>query len=234
MTVEFPMGDDAEPDRADPLGRHTRREVLQYGAVAGAAVALPGLLDARHGSLPVHLAASSLKTFSASQAQTVEALVERLVPSDASGGGASEAGVLRYIDRALAGDYAALAPLYANNVKALDAYATMRFGNSFTGLSASEQDAVIGAMEQGSATGFVPDAATFFMLVREHTLEGMFGDPYYGGNQNFVGWKVLSYPGLRANLPAAHQRLDVTVPASFRSVASLGLFKMIPNVGPVG
>lgn len=232
--IEVPTGDDAEPDRAGLLGRHTRRELLQYGAVAGAAAALPGVPGARGGRSPNHPVAPSLKTFSSSQAQTVEAFVERLVPSDASAGGAREAGVLRYIDRALAGDYAPLAPLYTGNVKALDAYATERFGKSFTALSASEQDAVIGAMEEGSATGFVPDAATFFMLVREHTLEGMFGDPYYGGNQNFVGWKLLGYPGLRANVPAAHQRLDVTVPASLRSVASIGLFKMIPNVGPVG
>ena len=40
-------------------------------------------------------------------------------------------------------------------------------------------------------------------------FEGMFGDPYYGGNHDFVGWDLLGYPGVRtAVTPAAQQRLE--------------------------
>ena len=34
-------------------------------------------------------------------------------------------------------------------------------------------------------------------MVRTHTLQGTFGDPYYGGNANFVGWDLIGYPGVR-------------------------------------
>ena len=37
----------------------------------------------------------------------------------------------------------------------------------------------------------------FFNLVRQHTLQGTFCDPYYGGNADFVGWDLLAYPGIR-------------------------------------
>ena len=48
----------------------------------------------------------------------------------------------------------------------------------------------------------VTDAATFFALVRTHTLQGTFSDPYYGGNVNFVGWDMVGYPGVRVAVTA--------------------------------
>lgn len=33
--------------------------------------------------------------------------------------------------------------------------------------------------------------------VRTHTLLGFLSDPKYGGNRNFVGWKLTGYPGPR-------------------------------------
>jgi hypothetical protein len=34
----------------------------------------------------------------------------------------------------------------------------------------------------------------------------MFGDPYYGGNTNFVGWDLIGYPGVRTQVTAADQQ----------------------------
>ena len=62
-------------------------------------------------------------------------------------------------------------------------------------------------VESGSATGFVGSSAAFFGMVRTHTLQGTFGDPYYGGNANFVGWDLIGYPGLRLNVTTEDQRL---------------------------
>ena len=65
-------------------------------------------------------------------------------------------------------------------------------------------------MEANVAVGFVPDSATFFTLVRAHTIQGTFCDPYYGGNANFVGWDLIGYPGVRLAVTANDQRLDAT------------------------
>src|SRR5271169_36690 len=86
---------------------------------------------------------------------------------------------------------------YAAGLAAIDAYAQSRKGAAFALLSAPDQDAVLTDMEKNVATGFVSNAATFFNLVRAHTIQGTFCDPYYGGNADFVGWDLIGFPGLR-------------------------------------
>ncbi len=39
-----------------------------------------------------------------------------------------------------------------------------------------------------------------------HTHQGTFGDPYYGGNANFIGWDLIRYPGVRTMVTAADQK----------------------------
>ena len=64
------------------------------------------------------------------------------------------------------------------------------------------------ALEQNAVPGFAaPGSAAFFNLVLAHTLQGTFGDPYYGGNKNFVGWELVGYPGVRLAVTADEQRL---------------------------
>ncbi|PQP86671.1 hypothetical protein CPT76_30200 [Paenibacillus sp. AR247] len=36
---------------------------------------------------------------------------------------------------------------------------------------------------------------SFFDLLRNMTLEGVYADPLYGGNVNMEGWKMRNYPG---------------------------------------
>ncbi|MDX2377264.1 gluconate 2-dehydrogenase subunit 3 family protein [Microbacterium sp. LRZ72] len=43
----------------------------------------------------------------------------------------------------------------------------------------------------------------FFSTVRTDTIEGMFSDPAYGGNEGYAGWLMIGYPGAqRAYTPA--------------------------------
>jgi gluconate 2-dehydrogenase gamma chain len=35
-----------------------------------------------------------------------------------------------------------------------------------------------------------------FAVVREHTIEGLFCDPVYGGNRGAVGWRLVGFPGV--------------------------------------
>ncbi len=39
------------------------------------------------------------------------------------------------------------------------------------------------------------EKSAFFQLLRDHTLEGMFSDPIYGGNYKALGWRMLGYAG---------------------------------------
>ncbi len=89
--------------------------------------------------------------------------------------------------------------IYRAGLKSLDAFSMSKFNQNFADLSTDQQDQIVGALEGGNASQFFdhPTDKNFFKLVREHTLEGMFSDPLYGGNQNYVGWKLIGYPGVQ-------------------------------------
>jgi gluconate 2-dehydrogenase gamma chain len=65
-------------------------------------------------------------------------------------------------------------------------------------------------MDGGNAEGF-PNARAFFNRARRLTMEGMFGDPYYGGNKNFAGWDLIRYPGPRLATSADDQKMGVEI-----------------------
>jgi len=190
----------------------TRRDLLRAaGAVGAAAVAGPSIVDPLEATqaaaqrAPATRARETLEHLTAGEADLVEAIAERLIPTDSNGPGAREARVVHYIDRALGGALASSRQAYAAGLPALDQYAQASRGRRFLQLSPTEQDAVLRACEKGEAVGFA-GAPQFFAMLLAHTRQGMFGDPYYGGNANFVGWDLIGYPGVRTMVSAADQR----------------------------
>jgi gluconate 2-dehydrogenase gamma chain len=148
----------------------------------------------------------ALEHLTAAESDVLEAFVARLIPSDEHGPGAKEARAARYIDRALGGALASSRQTYAAGLAALDRYARSSRGAPFAQLAPTDQDSVLIDVETGAATGFTGGSPAFFNLVRTHTWQGTFGDPYYGGNANFVGWDLIGYPGVRTIVSAEDQR----------------------------
>lgn len=145
------------------------------------------------------------------EAATVNALAGRIIPGSADDPGAREAGADVYIDRALAGPYRHLQRLYRVGVAVLDERCLEQYARRFVELREEEQDAVLEQLSQGewdsalaaeraeSGTeeidvGLLP---YFFAVVRQHVVEGTFGDPAYGGNRDTVGWRMVGFPGAR-------------------------------------
>jgi gluconate 2-dehydrogenase gamma chain len=202
----------------------SRRDLLKRAAVVGAAAAAAGEgarafeasdLERSAESLALHDGAGAhemaaprepLENLTASEADVLEAIVARLIPSDANGPGATEARAAHYIDRALGGALASSRQAYTAGLAALDRYSRSSRGKAFTELSATDQDSVLIDVETGAATGFTGSSAAFFALVLSHTHQGTFGDPYYGGNANFIGWDLIGYPGIRTMVTAADQK----------------------------
>ena len=78
--------------------------------------------------------------FDAHQRSTLEAATGRIIPADRDPG-ALEAGVIDYIENALAGYDAEHAPLYVDGIKELDKLAREKFSaEAFIQLSADQQD----------------------------------------------------------------------------------------------
>jgi hypothetical protein len=70
---------------------------------------------------------------------------------------------------------------YARGIAALDKAA----GGDFTKVTAKRQDQILAAQP----------AATFTALLFEHTIEGLYSVPEYGGNRGLAGWKEIAFPG---------------------------------------
>jgi gluconate 2-dehydrogenase gamma chain len=196
----------------------SRRSLFkQVGAAGAAAMAgtplAPGIAQERTAPSPTAtVQLEGLETLTAAEADTLEAIVARLIPTDENGPGAAEARAAHYVDRALAGPLRSSREAYAAGLAALDAYAQSQRGAAFARLPAADQDAVLTDMEKNVATGFVPSAATFFNLVRAHTIQGTFCDPYYRGNANFVGRDLIGFPGLRMAVGEDEQRMKAPKP----------------------
>lgn len=201
----------------------SRRDLLKRAGLVGVAAAAPAAALASEAA-PAR-DRERLESFTAAEAETVEAIVDRLIPADANGPGAVEARVLRYIDRALSGELSPFRTTYSAGLAAVDAFSRDRFGAAFADLPAAQQDAVLTAMEGNVASGFPAGSRAFFELVREHCLQGMFGDPVHGGNEDFVGWDLIGFPGVKLSFTAAEQQLDVTVVPAHKSTADYPLFK---------
>jgi len=143
-----------------------------------------------------------LRFFTAAEGRVIRTACERIFPGDESGPGATEAGVVIYIDRQLAGPYGRdkyrytkgpwvdSVPEHGYQGKATprEIYRQgIRLLGDFPALPASGQDEKLRAIEK----------TPFFQMLRRHTIEGMFSDPLHGGNAEMIGWQLIGYPGPR-------------------------------------
>ena len=239
---------------ADNTKGVSRRDLLKRAGLAGAALTIPGALPASEGSpglktrlhddhaeaaptrlqgdhTGVHEQATPaaprrepIENLTAYEADMLEAICARIIPTDANGPGAREARAAHYIDRALGGALSGSKQAYSAGLAAFDAYCRSSRRAPFTELSTRDQDSVLIDVETGAATGFVGSSAVFFAMIRTHTLQGTFGDPYYGGNRNFVGWDMIGYPGVRTTVSADDQRLGAKVAPNHRSAYDYDAF----------
>jgi gluconate 2-dehydrogenase gamma chain len=141
-----------------------------------------------------------LRFFTAQEAAVVSAACARIFPSDSSGPGATEAGVVIFIDRQLGGPYGRDKYRYTKGpfVESVPEHgyqgkespheiyrAGIKTLGDFSALSPADQDAKLTSIE----------TSRFFQLLRTHTIEGMFCDPMHGGNAGLIGWQLIGFPG---------------------------------------
>jgi gluconate 2-dehydrogenase gamma chain len=198
-----------QPDRTHDTDEISRRALIASTAFVPLAALTASAQQARQAAAP--------QALSAAQRRTLEAFIDRLIPRDELGPGAVDAGAQIYIDRALAGPNAAEKDAFAAGLEAVDAYARRAHGAPLAELSAAQRDQVLTEIDNGTAQG-LPGGRQFFSRARRLTLEGMFGDPYHGGNRNFAGWDLIRYPGPRPAVGPEEQRMD-KAPTPYRRSA---------------
>lgn len=157
--------------------------------------------------------------FTAADIAFLTPAVDRLLPEDGFPS-ASQAGVLTYIDRQLAGPYGAGERLYLKGPlrqgtpeqgyqlglppaavyrESLDALASHAAGRGFASRAPEEQDAFLRQLEAGRWMLKRVPSAVFFETLLANCIEGYFADPQYGGNRDMAGWRMVGFPGAFAN-----------------------------------
>lgn len=167
-------------------------------------------LSAKKGTAAGERRDEALRALTRSEARLLDAIASRIFPTTDTPG-AREAGAICYIDHALADAYRDLLPRYRRGLRALNRYTREKHGQAFPALSESQQDVVITDLEAGRVAG-VPNGGEFFELVRCHVLEGVFGEPGYGGNREMVGWRLVGFPGQQFGYPDPYINRVVDLP----------------------
>lgn len=154
--------------------------------------------------------------------ETLAAATERIFPKDDNGPGAIELGVPYFIDKQLAGfwgfnskDYTQgpfkpdksdthglqsklnRGEMFLEGLRRIQEISQKEHDEKFFDLEGEDQDAILERFESNDVDVKGMRADTFFALLRNTTIEGVYSDPVYGGNKDMQGWKMMEYPGPR-------------------------------------
>jgi gluconate 2-dehydrogenase gamma chain len=154
----------------------------------------------------------------------IQSAVDRLIPSNEDGPGALDLHVPEFIDRQMETDYghgarwylhAPFHPdadftlgyqmkfnpreMYRVAVTELNTWCRQQHGKVFAELDGSTQDQILGLMQKGEISLPSMNTKEFFIQLLANTKEGYFADPMYGGNRGMGSWKMIGFPGARAD-----------------------------------
>jgi gluconate 2-dehydrogenase gamma chain len=152
------------------------------------------------------------------------AAVDQLIPSDQYGAGGLEAGVPEFIDRQMETAYGqgklwymqgpfhpevapelgyqmSMAPrdIYRHGIEACNAWCVKQHDKAFGALDAPTRVHVLELLEGGKVELNGVPGKLFFNTMLTNTKEGYWSDPMYGGNKDMSGWKMIGFPGARAD-----------------------------------
>jgi len=190
------MSDEAQTSDPgdDVLTRRTAIKMIAVGTI-GAAVGVGStalVTRADRGTPP------RCFFFSDAEAAQLIPLCEQLIPRDDTLG-ATDAGVIDYIDRQLVGPLSRHQHSYRAGLDSLGRTSLGLHRLPFEKLSFEEQRALLLLLEAGEAPKEHwgdPSQKAFFNLVLDHTRQGFYGSPRHGGNRNYASYRMLglAYP----------------------------------------
>lgn len=150
------------------------------------------------GGMLVALSCSKHETspyafFTMAEARCIIAICEQIIPADKDPG-ATDAGVINYIDRELIQFHKGHQKLYRNGLAALQASCKELNGKLFEELGFEEQTEFLKDMEKSKLPkehwGDTKQTA-FFQTIRKHTIEGFYSNPQHGGNKDYTSFIMM-------------------------------------------
>ena len=175
----------------------TRRDFfssLAAGGVGLLAADWPGLHNALEHAAAVRSGETPARfdVLTASEAADVTAIAARIMPTTDTPG-ATEAGVVFFVDRFFRGDAAPQLTEFRKELMALQQRVTARRPGvtRFAALPVADQDSILVDMQE----------TPLFGRMRFLVMVGMFADPKYGGNRDEVGWKLIGFENRMSHTP---------------------------------
>jgi hypothetical protein len=180
-----------------PMSKVSRRAALKaFGSTAALLPALSPEGLVAFARIQAGNAAPSLKVLSPREFETLELLVEAIIPTDERSPGAKDARVADYIDLLLSESEHVVALQWMGGLAALDREALTRFGAPFIKLTAEQVDAILADISGNERTPATP-LERFFVITKQATIRGYYSSEIgihrelrYKGNQflqEFVG-----------------------------------------------
>ncbi len=175
--------------------RLSRRAFLRSAsdAARGSAIvlSLPMILVSCERSQRAQLNNEEFSVLTEEQALEFHAIAARIIPTDETPG-ATEAGVIYFIDTVLADDREAEYEILGNGLRELQMAAALGFGVSyFYELEETQQDQLLTEIEN----------TPFFDSIRFLAIAGMFSLPEYGGNRDKIGYGLIGFEDRHAWAP---------------------------------
>lgn len=132
--------------------------------------------------------------FTPEEARCLIALCEQIIPRDDYGGGATEAGVIDYIDKQLVAVFDYDQAIYQMGISAIQSSSLQINNKRFEELDFDTQTEFLIACEAGNLPeehwqGL--DQSRFFQLLIRHTMQGFYGPPRHGGNKNYMSYRMM-------------------------------------------
>lgn len=191
-----------EPDcAAEPTGV-TRRKILKLAAVGtvGAALGLGSAVGITNWAHWGSATPSPYRFLSENEAKLLIPICEQIIPRD-DAPGATDAGVIHYIDRQLAGVLARHQQSYRLGLESFRKTCLEVYKTAFEELAFERQADALRLIEAGKAPQELwgdRSQRAFFDLVLDHTRQGFYGSPRHGGNRNYASYRMLglAYPNL--------------------------------------
>ncbi len=203
-----------------PARRLFLRRVVRVAPTAALAAVAAKTVSASSAETPQ---AYQPSYFTAEEWQTLCAILDRLIPHDAEGPGALEAGAAEFIDRQMATPYAfgklwymqgpfltvsddfgyqlpyTPRELYRKGLAEFQDAVQKHSGSSFASLPDAQKDEILHGLEKGTFALASLPPRTFFGQIMQNTHEGYFCDPKHGGNKDMAAWRMIGFPGARAD-----------------------------------
>lgn len=192
------MSGDSESNEGetDGVSRRTAIRLIAVGTI-GAAVGVSSTVVVTRLD---KAAPTRFFFFTENEAAVLIPLCEQIIPRDDTPG-ATDVGVIDYIDRQLVGALSRHQRTYRAGIESLGRTSETLYRLPFDRLTIEQQGALLRLLEADEAPKAPwsdPSQRHFFNLVLDHTRQGFYGSPRHGGNRDYASYRMLglAYPNL--------------------------------------